>query len=417
MLKFLIILVVLFFLWFKNSKKKKTFFCPSSILLGIYVVSAISCIPALFIGEYTEPFLPSYWWPAFLFLFGLLALLLPACIYKDNSVSQLVLPSRRALSVMAIILIVLSFFSIIYYSGTVSNIFSMNLNDARTELYHGTEFVEAGLVNTVASVSASLYVFVLLLFFIYCTIPSSKALRVLLLISSLSEPLHILAYVGRDGVVFWLFSFVFLFAIFRPYMESGSKKFLKKIFIVAASVMLIPFFLITISRFGSGGSKGSFDSIVNYWGQGYIQGVLFMGIDNPPITHGGSFPLFWEITGFHHTSTLQGMTQIGDWRSWFFGTIVTSLHLNFGKFGFWFLAIISLLLFIRIVKIRSGKLFFYQLIYFILYYQIMSQGVFYFKQYTRGGNLFIVLTLLLVLFFRLTINPESATRINKKYNI
>ena len=109
-----------------------------------------------------------------------------------------------------------------------------------------------------------------------------------------------------------------------------------------------------------------------------------------------------------------GMNQIGEWRSWFFGTLVTDLVRSFGYIGFFVIALFLLALFLSIMKIRSGKLNFYQLIYFILYYQIMGQGVFYFKQYTRGGNLFIVLTLLLVLFFRLTFNPESATRINKK---
>lgn len=414
MLKFLLILIVLFFFWYKNAKKKKSFICPSSILLGIYVVSAIFCIPTLYNEDYLEPFFQSYWWPSFVFLISLLVLLMPARIYKENAVTQIVLPNKRVLDIMAFVLIILSVFSILYYSRTVSNIFSMNLGEARTELYLGTEYVEAGLVNTIASVSASLYVFVLLLFFIYCTIPSSKALRVILLLSSLSEPLHILAYVGRDGVVFWFFSFIFLFAFFRPYMEPGSKKFFKRIFIVAASVMLIPFLLITFSRFGSGGISSAFNSIVNYWGQGYIQGVLFMGIDNPPITHGGSFPLFWEITGFHHTSTLQGMTQIGEWRSWFFGTIVTSLYLNFGKLGFWLIAITTLILFFLVMKKKSTKLLFHQIIYYILYYQIMSQGIFYFKQYTRGGNLFIIITLLLVLFFRLTYNTENAIRINKK---
>ena len=415
MLKFIYILVVLFFLWYGNAKKKKSFLCSSSILLGIYVVSAIFALPTLSIGEYKEPYLSSYWWPAIVFLFYLLLLLIPARGFKDNAVTQLVLPSRQALNVMATVIIVLSIYSLIYYSSTVSTIFTMDLGDARTDLYLGEEYVEAGLMNTIASVSASLYVFALLLFFIFLTIPSSKFVRTLLLISSLSEPLHILAYVGRDGVVFWLFSFVFLYTIFRNYMEPASKSFLKKIFIVAGVILIIPFMLITISRFGDGGNnQGAFDSIINYWGQGYIQGTLYMGIENkPPISHGSSFPLFYELTGISKPVSL-GMTQIGEWRSWFFGTIVTSLMRNFGHVGFWIIVVVTLALFFGIMKIKSGRLQFHQLIFYILYFQIMSQGVFYFKQYTRGGNLFILLTLLLVVFFRATFNSETALRINRK---
>ena len=35
---------------------------------------------------------------------------------------------------------------------------------------------------------------------------------------------------------------------------------------------------------------------------------------------------------------------------------------------------------------------------YLLYFQLISQGVFYFKQYTRGGNLFIITTLVIALF-------------------
>lgn len=421
MLKFIFILVVIFYFWYRNAKIKGSFVCSSSILIGIYLASAIFAIPTISIGEYKEPLLLSYWWPAVLFLGYLLFLLLPARVFQDNKVSQLILPNRKTLSIMATVIILLSLFSIFYYSRTVSGIFLMNLNDARTDIYLGEEFVEAGWVNTIASVSASLYVFALLLFFIYCTIPSSKFIRILLLLSSLSEPLHILAYVGRDGIVFWLFSFVFLFTIFRGYMEPKTKSFLKKLFIIAAALLIIPFFLITMSRFGSEGtnSQGAFDSMINYWGQGYIQGTLFMGIDEKPCTYGASFPLFYEITGITKPaatgmSGMSGMVQIGEWRSWFFGTIVTGLLLNLGHVGFWIVSIFSLVLFYGIMRIRSGRLLFHQLIYYILYFQIMSQGVFYFKQYTRGGNLFILLSFLLVLFFKLTYNSDSAIRIERK---
>lgn len=417
MLKFIFLLIVVFLFWYRNAKKNGSFICSSSILIGIYLFSAIFSIPTLYIGDYKEPLLSSYWWPAIMFLVYLLFMLLPARGFKDDKVSLLVLPNRGTLNIMATIIIVLSLFSIVYYSQTVSNIFSMNLGEARTDLYLGEEYVEAGLLNTIASVSASLYVYALLLFFIFCTIPSSKIIRILLLVSSLSEPMHILAYVGRDGVVFWLFSFVFLFSFFRHYMEPTTKSFLKKIFFVAAAVLIVPFLLITISRFGDNGAdrQGALESMMNYWGQGYIQGTLFMGIDNKPCTYGASFPLFYELTGISKPVSvgMSGMTQIGEWRSWFFGTIVTGLLLNFGHVGFWIVSIFSFVVFYGVMKIRSGRLLFHQLIYYILYFQIMSQGVFYFRQYTRGGNLFILLSLFLILLFRLSYNPKNATSITK----
>ena len=52
----------------------------------------------------------------------------------------------------------------------------------------------------------------------------------------------------------------------------------------------------------------------------------------------------------------------------------------------------------------------------MLYFQILSQGVFYFRQYTRGGNLFILLCLIFSLLLYVIEHDEKAVVLikNKK---
>ena len=54
-------------------------------------------------------------------------------------------------------------------------------------------------------------------------------------------------------------------------------------------------------------------------------------------------------------------------------------------------------------KKRTTFLFSSVFIY-ILYFEVYSQGVFYFRQYTRGGNLFILLCFLMALIFNVLQN-------------
>ncbi len=190
---------------------------PSFWLLAIYMVGALCGVGDLFVSEYKMPYTPAFWEPMLVFMFTLILFLLPFRTFNENRIREIVLPNKKILDVCSTIIIMLSFFAFFYFISLVVRIFSMgDLGYLRDSRYgpQGEEFVEAGMMNTIASVSASFYVFAILLFFIYSCIGGNKKRRLLLLAGSISEPLHIMAYVGRDGVVFWIFSFVFLFLLF-----------------------------------------------------------------------------------------------------------------------------------------------------------------------------------------------------------
>lgn len=407
MFKFIVQFLIIFVVFRFNKKRKGEWFTPSVLLIGLYALGALLGIPHLYLGGYTEPFYSYYWGPMLHFDVMLLLFLLPIIIFRENEVDYIELPSRQFLDIFSIVIIALSFFSILFFSSSVRNIFSGDdLRAARNALAAGEElYVEVGLANTIASVSASFYVFALLLFFIYYVKGYNKTICYLLLASSISEPLHVLAYVGRDGVVLWAFTFFFLYSFFYRAMTVKARKQSKKILIITMSALLIPFFAITLSRFGRSGS-GSGGSIISYIGQGFVNGPLLFGINNLPPTNGSSFPLFYEITGMTRKASWSPQI-IGDWISWTFPTFVGSFVRNFGKGYTLLLGIILFVFFYSVFGVIKKRMPLHQMIIFLLFMEIYGEGIFYFRHYTRGGNLFILLCFLMFILMPLFVSYNN----------
>lgn len=390
--------IILFMIMAVNAKVKRGWITPSGFLIGLYVLSAMLSIPTLNIDGYTEPQNPKYLGPMLLFLFSMLCFLMPVIRFNETKATSINLPSKLILDIFSTTIIILSFFSILFFSRIVVNIFlGGDLGTARNALYAGEQYVEEGLMNTIASVSASLYVFAIVLFFIYQIIGNSRKRCMLLLVSSLSEPLHVLSYVGRDGVVFWFFTFFFMFLFFRRFLPEKSVVKLKKTFFRVAMILILPFLAISISRFLISDS-GVGGSIISYLGHGFINGTLFFGIEDPPLSYGTSFPLFREIFGLPEYQS-SGLTQIGEWKSWKFNTFIVKFYINFGFAGMFFVAMVSAVFFKAVMLSAKNRINFSQLIIYILYFQIYSQGLFYFRHYTRGGNLFILISIVMGLTF------------------
>lgn len=399
MIKFVFQFLFIFILWMSNKKAKGNWLTSSSVLIGIYAVCAFLGIIELMIGDYSQPYEDRYWLPMLEFDFYLLLFLLPFRLFRESSIKKMVLPSKKILNIFSFLIIVLSFYSIIFFIGSVKNIFLMaSLADARNakELYF-----EAGINATIASVAAANYVFAIVLFFINEIIGGSKWKSLLLLLASLSEPIHVMSFVGRDGVVFWIFTFVFCYAFFRPYLPVYKTKSLLRSFIVIGSILLIPFVLISVSRFGDSdvGTGGSF---VSYLGHAFIQGPLFFGLDNKPIEPGAVFPLFQKILGRPEIVS-DGPTIIGDWVSYKFSTFVVSLYICLDLMGLALLLLFIYLLVLSTFCKAKRVLTFSQFVVYLLYFQIVGQGVFYFRHYTRGGNLFILTCLALAILFSVLI--------------
>lgn len=415
MVKFVLIFILFVLMAVSNAKRKHSWLSPSSFLIVLYTLSLLFTIIDIPMNDHSLVLQDKYWGPAIFMTVMVIAFLFPILRFNETKFAFIRVPSRRILDTFSTIIIILSFFSIFYYIPTMLNLLRGDLGALRNALYAGEEYVEAGLWNTVASTSASLYVFAILMFFIYLCIGTSKGRLILLFISSFSEPIHVLTYVGRDGIVFWFFSFIYLFLLFRPFLRERVGEKIKKVGFILGVVMMIPFMMISVGRFSE--NFGVLNSIVSYFGQPFVNGTLYFGIDNPPVSPGNSFPLFYEITGIRMPEGA-GRWEMGGTNSWVFGTFVESWYSSFGSYSALIFSCIVLgMLFFAIFNKRMKSLRFSKLFIYIVYFQVYAQGVFYFRQYTRGGNLFILLCFFMALAFNIlqkSGKPIVIERINQK---
>lgn len=385
-----------------NAKRKHSWLTSSSFLICLYTVSVLMTIVDIPLNDDNLVLSDKYWGASSFMVVMILAFLYPMLHFDESKIQRLKLPSRKLLDAFSNVIIVLSLFSIFYYIPTVWNIMHGDLGALRNALYAGEEYVEASLLNTIASTSSSMYVFALLLFFIYLILGASKWRIILLFVSSLSNVVHVLAYVGRDGVVFWIFAFLYLYLFFSPFLRKVSKAKIKKIAIISGVILLVPFMLISIGRFQD--NTGTLNSIVSYFGQPFVYGTLYFGIDNPPLDPGHSFPLLFEFTGMKMPEGA-GQWEEGGTVSWVFGTFLKSLYASLGgAIPLIIFCLISGLIFVTVFGKKRTTFLFSSVFIYILYFEVYSQGVFYFRQYTRGGNLFILLCFLMALIFNVLQN-------------
>lgn len=393
MFKFVLVTFIAFLWLLYTYKKRKSFTAPSVFLIFLYFISTFLSYPHIIINDEKLSLAPEYFNAAIIFIILLFLYLYPFVRIREDKIQTIILPNAGIIKNFSILIICLSALSILYFTPIVIKVFLQgDLRIARLQVTQEAGFIKEGLINTIASVSASFYVIALFLFFIYRAKGTNKKLSLLLLISSLSYVLNVFAYVGRDGVVFWFFSFIGIYGFFNNFLSKKDRKALKKI-LISFMVLAIPLFMaITFDRF----SNNPFGGILSYIGQPFPNFCLSFNADYP-VSNGAAFPLFREILGLPIAHSESG--EYGGTYTWVFGTFLKSFITNFDLHGTIILGIIMGIIISLSIKKHSKKFYFNQLFVYFLYFQVYSQGVFYFRQYTRGGNLFIILSFIFYLFF------------------
>ena len=418
MLKIIVVNIILIIIIRNNKKRKGGWYNPSTMLVGLYLISTILTIPHLIINEddfqvqYTLVYQSRYWLGAIAFIIFLSLYLFPLLYFKENETKKIIIPNLQILNAFSTLLIIMSLYSIVYYLPSVFRIFRSGValaslrSNGTYVLYKGT-----GLLNTVASVSASMYPFVIMLYFIYSIIGKHTVRRALLFIGSTSNIFLVLTFVGRDGVVFWIFCFMYMYLFFAEYFNQRQKTRIRRFFVIGALAAFFPFMLISSSRF-SGKTGGTISGILSYMGQMLPNYCLYFAVRRKHYNYGTSFPLFWEAIGKKPPESARWID--GGTESNVFGTFIKGFNINFGLAGTILVGIIAALFFVFIFKKRKNSIYYYHYFIYVLYYQVLSQGVFYFRQYTRGDNLWMLICILFFAVFHFLQHHSSNFVLHKR---
>ena len=268
-----------------------------------------------------------------------------------------------------------------------------------------------GLFNTVAGAASQLFAASLVLACIRVAQPLARGRSVvracLLVLASLSYVIYILAYVGRDGVVYWLMTAGAVFLIFKHHFPADVRGRIVALGATLSGLMLIPFLAITVARFGDW-DHGTAWSFLEYFGAQIHTFSDYSSIDRPMTLGIMNFSMFvvagCSIAGFNceNWDSLKefifGQYLAQGKEPWLFGTYVSDFVGDFGFVG----TLVALSLFALLchhVCSRGGgrkpltlsRLLLIEFLFLVPYW-----GVFYFRFGIING--FIVVNLAFILF-------------------
>ena len=402
--------VLTFAFWWTVLLKmiKKKGFTSSTFLISIYTLSFL-CSVLLIILEFQQknPKIDNYFGGYLFLTVSLWLYLYPFIEINDSNFEYLRIPSKKIIKCISVILSVCSIYSIVFYLPVAKEMIAVDIADianVRSMVTTGNHpFIEPSIKNGLAKLFAFLYNLQLTLFFINLIIDRKiRFFSWVILFSSLSYPVFVLAFMGRDGIVFWIFSFIFSFLLFRKYLHGGILKTLKKITVVIFSFFLFFFLIISVGRFlvANEDAMQLFESLLSYIGQGPINFAEYYYIPNM-ISDGGQslfLPLVKDVD-LNYKNQIDSLLYNYDIVPWIFKTFISSIYTSIGSL---FLLIFGLiLLFVykySFKEKKKGVLSFPFVLVYTVFFTVYSQGVFYLTYYHNIAHLSVLLIFLLALF-------------------
>ncbi len=356
---------------------------------------------------------PNYLATLFL-LFGVAVSISGFLRFREQDVSQ-VFGVIRGQKIIENILFFSQLFAMAYFLPFAISSLTGDANENRLFLSEKMELMGSyGLINTAAGAASQLFGSSIVLAFIRLASKESQGRNMLrafsLLFSSLSYVIYILAYVGRDGVVYWLMTSVMIFWVFRRHINPVDARRIYLFGFFCAIALLIPFGVITVSRFFDA-DQGAGWSFFEYFGAQIHNFSDYSSIDRPLTLGLQSFPMFinagCSILGWDCLSWLDVKDAIfGEYLDqgkapWLFGTFISDWVGDFGLIGAFLLLSIFSLFCAKMCSYRgSGNLLSLErLLLMLLLYLVPYWGVFYFRFAISNG--YIVVNLIFILLVRL----------------
>ena len=271
-----------------------------------------------------------------------------------------------------------------------------------------------GLLNTFATAGAQLFVPSMVLAFLRLS-PTKVQGRnlpraVILLLCSLSYVIYVLAYVGRDGVVYWIMMAGLFTTLFWKNLVKPVNLLFVRLIIVLGIIIILPLIYITISRFKDFEDGRSY-GLLHYFGVQIVNFSDYCSMDRPvtlgalcfPFIFDNVHPLIYDNYKFWDESR-----QILVWDSlskgkepWMFGTFLSDFTLDFTLGG----ALVISILLSALCAITCSQRFVKspstipRFLLIVLLFQIPYWGIFYFRFAGVNSYLLNNVALIFVIYF------------------
>lgn len=367
------------------------------LLLLLYLGSFLSSfLLDVFVEEQSICFFPTFYLCIFLFI----------CFSPFKKIGYQVvsdgIKEKKLAYILCLILFPATIFYLYYFILLL--ISGINLSQVRHVIYDDGSFIPQSFFNTFMAHFTPAYFLCIYLYFFSKANNWSKVLSFCLLFSSFSFPALTLANFGRDGIVYWLLNFVFLYSLFRYHLPYKTRFVIKKSIWIVSIVLLTVMCFITIMRFSDENMlQEVVESLLSYYGQ-QIQN--FSDIFNVSSEKYSLFPGLRKILNLEVMSQDESydlLLSLGLEDNFnVFSYFVSAFTKAFGKLG-GLLIVLFFSMFVYSLKTaytRTKSSYYFMLLF--LFFQIPMNGVFYYRQ--GIGNMdvsYLFICLILFVLFRI----------------
>lgn len=297
--------------------------------------------------------------------------------------------------------------SMIFLYTRISDVFAWGLAETRQAMYRGEDVFRAYTIfehlghSCIKWLGGVCYTLMIMLFYSIAFMPGKRALKIILLISTLASAYYGSLSAGRTNLTYWLLYMFFCLSIFWKYMSFKSKRYLTVILLSLLGLLLIYFGSVTIqrARLGHGGETGEF--LIGYMGQSYPNFCKFMDECN---WHPYSFRRILPLTStifLGRFNLVEYRAEIYDKTNLNIGIFYTHLGDIFVDIGIIGLFIYSLIFYLITKRVMNKKIMVLSDYLVIgLLYQIPLFGVFYYNLWKMETSAGIITTLLISIYLR-----------------
>ena len=375
---------VLLFIWggyFFLQRKGLQTLKPYFFLLFFMAFAGI-VLPERFIITYSD-YLEYSFVNTLVFALLLISMVFPWCTFNSwhCKVAHIQISSKSIgiFKISFITMILMSVYSMLYALPYAIQALSMGADEVRTMILE-TSLYPKNIFTTICVGVGCLTPIQILMFFFSLLDTRLSKYSLWLFISSLTYIVTNLPNTGRDGMIYIPLMYIFLFQIFKPYLEKKMIDKIKRYFILIIPILCFLIFTITMARFYMYGKNPIEGLIQGTWGYFYQQPYVFDNTLNHMDKFRGlsaQFPLLAKLLGIYegplHYSELEHF-------EYSFGTMYSQFYTISGwssliVCALFFVVSFNLLLYYLIRRKKFTSLF----IVFSVYLYYVITGLFYYR--------------------------------------
>lgn len=321
------------------------------------------------------------------------------------------------------VLIITFFTTIISTFSTMDAVLHSDLGDVREDVYVNTEQEKlTGFKWFIALPEALFSQFSPVAIFLYFTNITkgrkSTLYNWLLLLASLTPVIKAILIAGRTQPIYWFLAFSALYIFFRPIMNKEQRQKALMPFAIVGFVVGLFIAAVTMARFAAfdtANDTGTFDSLITYSGQSFINfNHFFCNYSTHDIHFDRILPLTnyfiwhpgWNLDDYRDMIWSYSGLNIG-----VFFTFLGDLMIDLGHTGMVLYVLIFSLIgnYVCRTAIKDDTISLSRMLVVLILYLMPLQGIFYYSYYKTNIGYFIVGTLVLswILSHRIKTKYES----------